>query len=295
MTQLTTSATIKKLTSADHTIFSLGSVANIKIYTTGLATLLATFTLGATPSPATFAVDATTDIFTRTAHGFGLGTPVRFTTTTTLPAPLVINTTYYARDITTDTFKVSLTPSGTAIDITTTGTGTHTLQGQAWTVSSTGVITSNNGATLFTASGVATGTAAAATYSKADGTVLYNTNVGLQPISFTVDAATEIITAPYHNFPNGERVRFIGSALPAPLVIGVEYEVGDVTSIGTATAAFKVYRDRAVVNLTTAGTAPMTVTSFAGVQINTGSPTAPSIEITNGVILALASVSIACI
>ena len=292
MTQLTTSATIKKLTAVDNIIADLGSLANIKIYTTGLATLLATFTLGATPSPATVTVDATTDIFTKTAHGFGVGTPVRFTTTSILPAPLAINTTYYARDITTDTFRVSLTPTDTAIDITTAGTGTHTIQGQAWTVSSTGVITSNNGSTLFSTAGVAAGDAAAATYTKADGTVLYTTNVGLQAINFTVDTTTEIITAPYHNYQNGEKVKFVGSALPAPLVAGTEYEVGDVTSIGTITAAFRAYKDRAVVNITTAGTTPMNVTSFAGVQLNTGSPTTPSLTIAVGTIAAIASVSI---
>ena len=292
MTQLTTSATIKKLTAVDNIIADLGSLANIKIYTTGLATLLATFTLGATPSPATVTVDATTDIFTKTAHGFGVGTPVRFTTTSALPVPLVINATYYCRDITTDTFRVSLTPTDTAIDITTAGTGTHTVQGQQWTISNTGVITSNNGAALFTASGVAAGDAAAATYTKADGTVLYTTNVGLQAISFTVDTTTEIITAPYHNYPNGERVKFVGSALPSPLVAGTEYEVGDVTGVGTVAAAFRVYKDRAVVNITSTGTAPMTATSFAGVQLNTGSPTVPSLTIAVGTIAAISSVSI---
>lgn len=291
MTQTTTSSNIKKITAADDIIFSLGSLANIKIYTTGLAVLLATFTLGATPASATFTVDTTTDILA-VANAFSIGTPLRVTSTGVLPAPLVPNTTYYARDTTSGGLRVSLTPTGTAIDITNVGTGTHTVQGQAWTVSSTGVITSNNGSNLFTAAGVAAGTAAVATYTKADGTVIYTTNVGLQPINFTVDIATDIITAPYHNFVNGEKVKFVGATLAAPLVAGTEYEVGDVLNVGTATASFKVYLNRAVVNLTTAGTAPQTVTSFAGVQLNTGSPTIPSLEIANGTILAIASVSI---
>ena len=289
MTQTTSASNLKKLTAADDVIASLGSLANIKIYTTGLATLLVTFTLVSIPSPATITVDVTTDIFTKTAHGFGAGTPVRFTTTGTLPVPLVAGVTYYIRDITTDTFRISLTPLSTVIDITTTGSGTHTIQGQAWIVSSTGVITSSS---VFAASGSATGDAAAATYTKADGTVLYTTNVGLQPISFTADITTGIITAPYHNYPNGERVKFVGAALPAPLIADTEYEIGNVTGVGTASAAFKIYKDRAVVNITTVGTAPMTVTNFAGVQINTGTPTIPSLTITTGVIVAIASVSI---
>jgi hypothetical protein len=292
MTQTTISSTVKRLAAADEIISSLGSAANIKIYTTSLALLLATFTLGATPIVATVTVDAGTDIFTEVAHGFSIGTPLRFTTSGTLPAGLALLTTYYARDITTDTFKVSATPSGTAIDITTTGTGTHAVQGQAYNVSSTGVITSNNGANPFVSTAVGAGTAAEATYTKADGTVIYTTNVGLQPISFAVDTATEIITAPYHNFANGDKVKFIGAALPSPLVINTEYEVGDVTNVGLVNAAFKVYKDRAVVNITTAGTAPQTVTTFAGVQINTGTSVIPSLVITSGQVLAIASISI---
>ncbi len=292
MTQPTFASNTKKLTAADEIIASLGNAANIKVYTTGLATLLATFTLGTAPSPATVTVDVGTDVFTLTAHGFSIGTPLRFTTTGTLPAPLALNTTYYARDINPNTFKVSATPTGTAINISDAGTGTHTVQGQAYNVSSTGVITSNNGSNLFTSVGAATGDAADATYTKADGTVLYTTNVGLQPINFTVDTATDIITAPYHNFVNGNIVKFAGSALPAPLVAGTDYEVGDVTNVGLVNAAFKVYKDRTVVNITTAGTPPQTVTTGAGVQINTGTPTIPSLTITNGTVLAIASISI---
>lgn len=292
MTQTTLASNTVKLAVADTYIAQLGSAANIKVYTSALATLLATLTLGTVPSAATVTVDVGTDIFTLTAHGFSIGTPLRFTTTTTLPAGLSLNMTYYARDITTNTFKVSATPTGTVIDITSAGTGTHTVQGQAYNVSSTGVITSNNGSTFFTTTGVATGIAATATYTKSDGTVLYTTNVGLQPINFTVDTATDIITAPYHNFVNGDKVKFIGSALPAPLVAGTEYEVGDVTNVGLVNATFKVYIDRAVVNITTAGTAPQTVTTFAGVQINTGTPTIPSLTITSGTLLAVPSVSI---
>ncbi len=292
MSQPTTSSLTRKLAVADADIATLGSLAKIKIFTSGLSTLLATFTLGATPSPLTVTVDATSNIFTATAHGFGVGNPLRFTTTSTLPAPLALNTTYYARDITTDTFRVSATPTGTAIDIANTGTGTHTVQGQAYNVSVDGVVSSNNGSNLFTTTGVAAGTAAAATYTKADDTVIFTTNVGLTPIAFTVDTGTDVITAPYHNFVNGDIVKFAGSALPSPLVAGTEYEVGDVTNVGLVNATFKVYRDRAVVNIPTAGTPPQTVTTGAGVQLNTGSATVPSLVIANGTVLALSSASI---
>ena len=76
---------------------------------------------------------AVTDIITSTAHGLVNEDLVQFTTTTTLPAGLSLATDYYVRDVTANTFKVSLTKGGVAVDITDTGTGTHTfhLKGKA--------------------------------------------------------------------------------------------------------------------------------------------------------------------
>jgi len=50
--------------------------------------------------------------------------------TGTLPAPLATSTIYYVVNPTTDTFQLSLTPYGTPIDLTTTGTGYHTFISQ---------------------------------------------------------------------------------------------------------------------------------------------------------------------
>lgn len=55
---------------------------------------------------------------------------VRFTTTGTLPAPLVAGTDYYLRPKTSGTanaWRLSTTVGGTALNLTTTGTGTHTV------------------------------------------------------------------------------------------------------------------------------------------------------------------------
>ncbi len=72
---------------------------------------------------------ATTDLISRTAHGLVAGDRVRFTTTTTLPAGLSLLTDYYvlASGLTANDFKVSTTNGGSAVDITSTGTGTHTV------------------------------------------------------------------------------------------------------------------------------------------------------------------------
>lgn len=70
---------------------------------------------------------ATTDIITSNAHGLVEGDLIHVSSATTLPAGLSASTDYYARDITTNTFKVSTTMGGSAVDITDTGTGTHTF------------------------------------------------------------------------------------------------------------------------------------------------------------------------
>jgi len=71
---------------------------------------------------------ATSDIITSNNHGLSNGDIITFTTTTTLPAGLSLLTNYYVRDKDTNTFKVSLTSGGAAVDITDTGTGTHTWE-----------------------------------------------------------------------------------------------------------------------------------------------------------------------
>jgi hypothetical protein len=84
----------------------------------------------------TFTADDTTDICTYSSvvnhpENIMVGTRVRLTTTTTLPAPLATATDYYVIKITDTTFKLATSYAnaiaGTSINITTTGTGTHTL------------------------------------------------------------------------------------------------------------------------------------------------------------------------
>ena len=84
----------------------------------------------------TFTADDTTDICTYTSttnfpSNILVGTRVRLTTTTTLPAPLALATDYYVIRVSDSTFKLATSyanaVAGTAINITTTGTGTHTI------------------------------------------------------------------------------------------------------------------------------------------------------------------------
>lgn len=84
----------------------------------------------------TFTADAGTDIITMTSttnipSNILTGTRVRLTTTTTLPAGLALATDYYVIKVTDSTFKLATSYanaiSGTAINITDAGTGTHTM------------------------------------------------------------------------------------------------------------------------------------------------------------------------
>jgi len=83
---------------------------------------------GAVTGPAkTFTADASTDTCTAASHGFSDGTACLVTTTGTRPAPLSANVMYYIVGTTASTFQLSNTPSGSAIDLTDAGTGTHTV------------------------------------------------------------------------------------------------------------------------------------------------------------------------
>ena len=62
-------------------------------------------------------------------HGIAVGTAVEFSTTDTLPAPLIAGTAYYviAAGYGADAFQISGTLGGLAIDTTTAGAGTHSI------------------------------------------------------------------------------------------------------------------------------------------------------------------------
>lgn len=71
---------------------------------------------------------AASNTITSAAHGLADGQKVKLSTTDTLPAGLSTDTRYYVIEKTTNTFELSLDPGGDAIDITDTGTGTHTWE-----------------------------------------------------------------------------------------------------------------------------------------------------------------------
>lgn len=67
-----------------------------------------------------FTVDPATDVVTAHAHGFANGETITFYGDTA-PGGLTEGTVYFARDVTTNTFKVAATNGGVAIDLSSVG------------------------------------------------------------------------------------------------------------------------------------------------------------------------------
>lgn len=85
-----------------------------------------------TPSAGTFTA-ATTDLCTKVGHGMVTGLKVRVSSTVTLPAGLAAATDYFVVAISADTFKLAATlndaiaSTPVIVDITSTGSGVHTI------------------------------------------------------------------------------------------------------------------------------------------------------------------------
>lgn len=81
-------------------------------------------------------VDTSTDTITITSHGFTDGQSVRFTSSNTLPTGINQNVTYYILNSTINTFQLTTSRDSTqALDLTSGGSGTHTIQNMLPTIS----------------------------------------------------------------------------------------------------------------------------------------------------------------
>ena len=88
------------------------------------------FYLGDDLQIGTFTADVATNVLTLDSNkaGLAVNADIRFSSTDTLPSPLVAGTTYYVKTKPTDsTLSISATLGGATIDILTTGTGTHSV------------------------------------------------------------------------------------------------------------------------------------------------------------------------
>jgi len=74
-----------------------------------------------------FTVAAATNLLTIATHGYSASDPILIKSAGFVSGtPLVVKKVYYARDILTNTFALSLTPGGAAIDVTVDGSGSVT-------------------------------------------------------------------------------------------------------------------------------------------------------------------------
>jgi hypothetical protein len=96
----------------------------------GHAKVIANGGVATATTATTMIIDAATDTIAWPAHGRPNGSQMQFSTTGTLPG-LPLNVPVYVRDATENTFKVSLDPYGTAINIAG-GAGIHTATARAY-------------------------------------------------------------------------------------------------------------------------------------------------------------------
>lgn len=75
----------------------------------------------------TFTASSATERLTISGHGLYEGQRVKVSSTTTLPAPLEADTIYYVKIVDANNIQLASEIGGSAIDLTDTGTGTHSL------------------------------------------------------------------------------------------------------------------------------------------------------------------------
>lgn len=113
--------------SAPAAVSFTAASANVTWAAHGLS-VNAAVVLSILPNTGTFTVTlASPGVFTKTAHGYTAGRPVKFSTTGALPTGLAAGTTYYviATGLTADAFQVSATVGGAAVNTSGSQSGTH--------------------------------------------------------------------------------------------------------------------------------------------------------------------------
>lgn len=252
----------------------------------GLASILGTISSTSVASGQTFTAVAGTDICTAAGHGLSNGQRVKFSSTTTLPDPLASGTIYFVGTLTSDTFKVYTTYANaitetSAVDITDTGTGTHTMTPESYkhtiTPSSAtdpnfhtilhddGTVSRKVIGAVFTALGFGCDFEQKRMDVAADFTAIRREfNDDTLTADFTA-ATTDICTSVGHGLITGRPVRLTTTGtLPAGLATATTYYVRKLTD-----DTFKLYTtfeaaaaDGTAVNITDTGTGTHTFTGY---------------------------------
>ena len=185
---------------------------------TGVTTGTTIIALGTgTGGTGTYIVSAIQTVSSTTIIGSNLllaaplnGTPIVFSTTGTLPSPIIADTVYYVVNSATNgstSFQIATTVGGSAISTdTSTQSGTQTI---TIPVASTSTATNSNGTTLVT---------------------IYDIGLGVQSVTFSgtgnlVTVGTAASGAAGNIPTSGTPVIFIGASLPSALTAGTTYYV----------------------------------------------------------------------
>jgi len=190
-----------------------------------------------TYNSAVVTADAATDVFTWTGSNLVNGTQIMFTNSGgALPSGISAGVRYFTVSGTANTFKVSATSGGAAIDITTNGTGTHTAYAGGFGIQ----FDDDSGAPPYVSA-------------------LSIVDSGVNSGTVTFDSTTDIMTWTNVVLTNNRTITFTnsGGALPSPLVAGTTYYVINGT---TGSCQLSATSGGAAINLTTNGTGTTTAT-----------------------------------
>jgi hypothetical protein len=104
--------------------------ADYAAYNAGTTYALGDRVILISPSSAVTITIASPGVITWVGHGQPVGTKIVFSTTGALPTGITAGAIYYITSVTADTFKISTTSGGTALNTTGTQSGTHTATAQ---------------------------------------------------------------------------------------------------------------------------------------------------------------------
>lgn len=194
--------------------------------TAGQAVLTSTFTTYASQT----CTRSGNNLVLGSVTGFYTGTPVQFTTTGTLPAPLVVGTTYYAMQVdNVSLIQVATSQAnaiaGTFITLTDAGTGVHTIyQAGAIIMADTSSFYTGTPVTLTTTGTLPAPLAISTTYYviRLDSitielaTTLENAVLGIPIVVTDAGTGTQTITINYENWQPGQ---FIGEFAHTPVEV----------------------------------------------------------------------------
>ena len=216
---------------------------------------------------------ATTDVniiantITYSSHGFTNGNRVQLSSSGTLPSPLNAGTTYFIVGAALNTFQLSLTVGGAAIDLTTVGTGTHSVSSadpevsgkigivvnikttDADTVIASKTKDALNAANIDFSATVATATVTSTNIDEGIATDIFSKAAFA---TTDVDTGTDTITLASHVFIDNEIVQFSSTGtLPAGISASTNYYIRNPSSTGFQ---ISTTRNGSVLDITTQGT-----------------------------------------